>query len=382
MAWWRRSSSAQTQVSGSSIPSLPDLRGFISGDQPFIQNLISLTKSDEYTIAAHQFENWPVNSYISHYERAVLHGLISETRARSVLEIGSAFAGTTKLLSTSMLQAGAAKGKVYTIDPYGADRVPGLIAAWPKSLREITVFWPKFSSDVFIPSLDIPPFDVVLIDGNHSYPNVMHDLFAAYEGLRYGGFMVADNAEQQDVLEAVRDFLKLTPEAEAARLSVTGPTGSDHAFEIDDTLDTNDSESAFIVVRKPLTMRIGRKSLAFHLNRLRGLTVSSVEATVRNESDRPILLRGRLNLRSLPSGPNDTTAHDLGQGFSAEVGPGAQVISFPIRTLELPPGSEANRNFVELNLFSARDGESVILESMKINGFPVQPGRNFMQPAR
>jgi predicted O-methyltransferase YrrM len=363
---------------------LPALKGFLDDQPSILDGLRAVTASAPYRQLARQFEHWPPNSVVSSHERTVLHWLISETQARNVLEIGTAFAGTTLALSASMLQAGAGLGRVYTIDPYGEARVPQILAGWPELLRELTTFWPKFSSDLFIPSLDVPPFDVILVDGNHSYPNVMHDLFASYEGLKYGGFMVADNAEQQDVLDAVRDFCMLTPDADKARLSVGARTEEgDYECALDDALEPNDSPSAFVVIRKPKVMRIGRRALAFHLNRFRGLSVSSVEISLANPTDRPVRLAGRINLRSLPSGLMDTsTAHDLGETFAADVAPGRHELDVSIKALALPAEAQRNRNFVELNLSVARDQDALTLEGVKINGFPVNPGRNFMPTNR
>jgi predicted O-methyltransferase YrrM len=363
------------------LPLLPALTGHLPDEIALLDAMRAVTASPDYLQLARDLETWPPNSLISTHERAVLHWLVSETRARAILEIGTAFAGTTLLLAASMLQVG--RGKLYTIDPYGKERAPGVIAGWPTSLQEIVEFTPKFSSDFFIPSLDIPPLDLVLIDGNHSYPNVMHDVFAAYEALRPGGFAVLDNAEQIDVLDAARDFGRLTRHAELVRVALGehSPSGG-YGFDIDDHLNPVETNSAFVVVRKPKAIHLTRRALAFHLNQFRGTALTEVEAVVVNGTARPIPLTGRINLRSIPYETGNAHAHDLSQRFGATIQPGRHELKFPIAGLHLPEKVNTSRVFVEANLATADEEDDLVLESLKINGFPVMPGRNFMRARR
>jgi predicted O-methyltransferase YrrM len=362
------------------LPDLPPLKGHLPDGVSLADSIRAVTELPEYQRLVRELEHWPRNSLVSTHERAILHWLISETQARGVLEIGTAFAGTTLLLASSMLQAG--RGKLYTIDPYGKERAPPIIAGWPLALQEIVEFLPKFSTDFFIPSLDIPQLDVVLVDGNHSYPNVMHDAFAAYEGLRPGGFLVLDNAEQIDVLDAARDFGRLTRHAELARVALGAhDPEKGYAFEVDTHLNPVDTNNAFVLVRKPKVIHVTRRALAFHLNQFRGSAVNDLSLVLVNETDRPIDLKGRITLRAIPHS-GDSHAYDLSERFDATVERGRHGLKFPISQLRLPERTDGMRVFAEANLATAEDQDELILESFKINDFPVEPGRNFMRPKR
>jgi predicted O-methyltransferase YrrM len=356
---------------------LPPLKGFLRRDVSLKSSLEALTSSEVFAEFVRELEHWPRNSVISAHERAILHWLISEAEAKAVLEIGSGQAGTTLLLASSALQAG--RGRVYTIDPYGGERIPPILATWPKTLQEITTFLPKFSTDFFVPSFEAPPFDLILVDGNHSYPNVMHDLFAAYEALRPGGVMVADNAEQIDVLDGARDFARLTPRADFVRLAITGRQESgDYSFSLDMDLEPVETTSAFIIIRKPDVTYITRRALAFHLNQLPATAISKVEATLVNRRERAVRLEGRINLRSLPLS-GDGLPVDLGERFGAEIQPGRHTVSFQISGLQLPQGAASGRVFGEANLFVLSEREELELERLAVNDIVVQPGRNFLQ---
>jgi len=358
------------------VPDLPSLSGFLPEGRALADAVSAVTTSPDYVRLSRELEGWPLHSLISAHERAILHWLISETRARAVLEIGTAFAGTTLLLAASMLQAG--RGVVYTIDPYATERTTETILGWPTALQEIVKFTRTFSTDIFIPTLETPPFDLVLIDGNHSYPSVMHDVLAAYEAVRPGGFVVLDNAEQVDVLDAARDFRRLTRHAEIVRVALAAhDPAAGYGFELDTSLEPMETDSAFVIVRKPAAIHVTRRALAFHLNRLRGGAIRRLEAVVLNPSDQPIGLRLSASLRCLS--PVSTRAHDIGERFQTQVLPGLQEVSFEIASLKLPEVLEDDRVFAEVNLATAGELDELILQSLKINDFPVRPGRNFMK---
>ncbi|WP_421934315.1 class I SAM-dependent methyltransferase [Phenylobacterium sp.] len=369
----------KTQTEDVTIPALPPPERGVGSGSSLLASLAAISETAEYRALVAQLEHWPPDSLISSPQRAMLHWLISEARARCVLEIGTGFAGTTLLLAASMLQAG--RGRVYTIDPYGQERAPQIIARWPRSLQEITIFWPKFSSDFFVPSLDVPPLDLVLVDGNHSYPNVMHDLFASYEALRPGGLIVVDNAEQVDVLDASRDFGRLSPRAELARAAVTGQSQhSTLGIDLDDHLEPLDTPNAFIIIRKPETVYLNRRALAFHLNQFRGCVVELIMGELVNANSHPVRLNGSINLRRIPNAQDDAQALDVGERFITEIAPGRQAFEYRPTRLVLPPARDEGRVFLEANLYTP--GEELMLGSLAINGFPVQPGRNFMRPRR
>lgn len=130
-----------------------------------------------------------------------------------VLEIGTFFADTARVIAAAMAEIGA--GHLTTIDPFGADRVPGIIAEWPQQLRDRVTFRPDNSMSFFL-FLDEylhvrrgkeAPFDVIFVDGHHSFDYAFFDLMRSSLFLRPGGAIVIDNIEQPGPATAVRFFL-------------------------------------------------------------------------------------------------------------------------------------------------------------------------------
>jgi predicted O-methyltransferase YrrM len=129
-----------------------------------------------------------------------------------VLEIGTFFGDTARVIAATMAQIG---GHLTTIDPFGADRVPDLIAGWPQKLRDRVTFRPDNSMSFFL-YLDEyqhvgrgkdAPFELIFVDGHHSFDYAFFDLMRSSLFLRPGGVLVVDNVEQPGPAEAVRFFL-------------------------------------------------------------------------------------------------------------------------------------------------------------------------------
>jgi predicted O-methyltransferase YrrM len=144
------------------------------------------------------------------YSRAALYCLIRTLRPQAVAEVGTLFAGTTEVIVRALCENGS--GVIYTADPYGADRCPGIIATWPQELRRITHFRPLNSMDFFL-ELDRQrcALDLVLVDGNHDFEFALFDLHMAARLMRPGGVVVMDNAEQTGPFHAARSFMASRP---------------------------------------------------------------------------------------------------------------------------------------------------------------------------
>lgn len=130
-----------------------------------------------------------------------------------VLEIGTFFADTAHVIAATMAEIGA--GHLTTIDPFGADRVPEIIAGWPQKLRDCVTFRPDNSMSFFL-YLDEyqhvgrgkdAPFELIFVDGHHSFDYAFFDLLRSSLFLRPGGVLVVDNVEQPGPAGAVRFFL-------------------------------------------------------------------------------------------------------------------------------------------------------------------------------
>jgi len=141
---------------------------------------------------------------------ALLYRLVLWRRAKSVLEIGSYFGGTTEMLARALLAAGG--GSLAAVDPWGEPMFGRTLAEWPEPLRRQVTFFPLTSMDFFISCRAAEPrFDLVLIDGNHDYEFVLHDLTMTARHAAAGAVVVLDDCDQAGVFHAARDFLAVHP---------------------------------------------------------------------------------------------------------------------------------------------------------------------------
>jgi predicted O-methyltransferase YrrM len=171
---------------------------------PIVGSTVAYSDIESY------FADYPPRSLMSDHSRAVLYSLARMLKPEAVAEIGTMYAGTTEVLARALWENGA--GIVYTTDPFGAERSPEVIAAWPADLREITRFYPLSSMDFFLElKRQKVALDMVLVDGNHDYEFALFDLLMTARLLRPGGVVIMDNAEQSGPFHAARTFLGANP---------------------------------------------------------------------------------------------------------------------------------------------------------------------------
>jgi predicted O-methyltransferase YrrM len=167
--------------------------------------------SDAYARVVAAYRNYPSRSLQSNEARALLHHLIVMQRPEQVLEIGTYQAGTTEVMARALWEVG--QGRLDTIDPFGAERVPALIATLPAELQERIFFQPLTSAIYFDEAMNHGQrYDLVLIDGNHEFESALFDLLCTARLIRPGGFVVLDNIEQPGPRLATKLFLERNPE--------------------------------------------------------------------------------------------------------------------------------------------------------------------------
>lgn len=126
------------------------------------------------------------------------------------LEIGSYHAGTTLGMAHAMYEIG--DGKILTIDPFGAERVPPIIDSWPPELAARVKFAPHSSMQAFMAARHAKRrFDFVFVDGDHSFEFAFFDLMASAQLMKPGGILFVDNADQPGVWAALDAFLAQNP---------------------------------------------------------------------------------------------------------------------------------------------------------------------------
>lgn len=167
--------------------------------------------SDAFVRRVDQFAR-DKSAITSSISQAMLYELSRLLTPAGILEIGSYFGTTSRLLAQSVVDAGG--GSLVTIDPFGADRLPGIIAGWPGALSAVTTFHALNSMSYFA-SLEVvrtpqgkdAPFNLIFVDGHHSYEYALFDLLSSALYLRPGGAIVVDNVELAGPAMAVSAFL-------------------------------------------------------------------------------------------------------------------------------------------------------------------------------
>ncbi len=156
------------------------------------------------------FRNYPASSIMGDRSRAMLFVLIRMLRPRAAAEIGTYFAGGAEVIARALWENG--NGMLHTTDPFGTDRCPAILAAWPAELRSLVKFYPLNSMEFLIKLHHQGlALDFVLIDGDHDYEPALFDLQMAARLLRPGGVIVLNDSVQTGPFQAARTFLAANP---------------------------------------------------------------------------------------------------------------------------------------------------------------------------
>ena len=229
-----------------------------------------------------------------------------------VLEIGTFFADTARVMAATMADIGA--GHLTTIDPFGGHRVPDIINGWPSALRERVTFRPDNSMSFFLyldEELRVKrgkdaPFDLVFVDGHHSFDYAFFDLMRSALFLRPGGAMVVDNIEQPGPDAALRLFLQRHTHWHLFK-SDGQPGGHELSFH-------PTANSAIILA--PEGIEIGPLSYRIDLYHLPISEIAQLKVKIRER--RPGRLRVLVNFYSRPPDHSVTGSGEQGRIGAAE----------------------------------------------------------------
>ena len=173
--------------------------------------LAAWRQSEAFARAVSFYRDYPMRSLQSNEARALLHHLIVMRRPERTLELGTYHAGTAEVMARALWEAG--HGHLETIDPFGGERCPPIIAALPPQLRERISFLPVNSGFHFDRAIGNGVlYDLVLIDGNHEFEFALFDLMCAARIIRPNGLVVLDNVDQPGPRFATKLFLEHHPE--------------------------------------------------------------------------------------------------------------------------------------------------------------------------
>ena len=179
--------------------------------------LCDLPQSAEYQSHCLALEARPeLRSITTADEMATILSLVGKLRPALCIEIGTFFAGTTRVIAEALHEIGA--GKLITIDPYGGHRVPAILETWPAALQERVEFRPVNSMTMFddletnrLPKGGRSPLAMVFVDGNHSFEYAFFDVIRSADMLAPGGAIVIDNMDQQGPTQAAIRFMGWNP---------------------------------------------------------------------------------------------------------------------------------------------------------------------------
>ena len=157
---------------------------------------------------------------------------INATGASNILEIGTYFAETTKILGNWIGRT----GKLTTIDPYGAHRVPQLLEKFEKQISDKIQYLPMYSMEFFASFSEKRQesstfnFELVFVDGNHNYEYALFDILSSSKVISADGIIVVDNSDQDSVALALTNFLE--NQKDFLVVGEQGIIATNHALEI------------------------------------------------------------------------------------------------------------------------------------------------------
>jgi len=163
-----------------------------------------------------------VNSNISLDEGIELYKIIKKYKPKKLVEIGFAV-GISTLFMLCALENNA---ELISVDPYqkiqwdkfGLINVDNILKEQnlPKTIHK---FIEDYSNNFF--KNTNKSFDLVFIDGDHSYEGTMIDLIGANKVLKKNGLMIIDDVLFNDVKKALSNFLKKNDNFEKINVDVS-----------------------------------------------------------------------------------------------------------------------------------------------------------------
>jgi predicted O-methyltransferase YrrM len=168
-------------------------------------------RSPAFGRAVAAYHDYPQQSLISDESRALLHHLVVMRRPNRILEIGTFVLGTTEVFARAAWEIGA--GQIDTIDPFGAERCPPILAAFPPELQQRIRFLAVNSAAHFDAEIGSGrTYDLVFIDGNHEFEYALFDLLCTARLITPRGLVILDNVDQPGPRLATKTFLRLFPD--------------------------------------------------------------------------------------------------------------------------------------------------------------------------
>lgn len=321
------------------LPAQPGLKGFLEW----------LDGSQEFADLGFFYRTQP-HTLLSPRSRALLYALVRYRRPETALEIGTYFAGASEVVARALHANGA--GQLLTIDPFGGQRVPPILEAWPAELKARVGFMAASSMNAFM-VLDErrTALDFAFIDGNHDYAYAAFDLEAAANRLAPGGLVVLDDYDQPGVFWAAKDFLARNPHWHDPAGVLAGGEPAPSV-----------PETGFVILQGPAEDSVGVRPFNRML-RIAAAAVPSLDLACAA----PVggMLRAQGFLRVFYRG-RDAVQHAATAAARVEAGDDRVALRFGADLAEPPAADETRRTLEVFLRFHADDGRARLI----LRGWP------------
>jgi predicted O-methyltransferase YrrM len=269
------------------VASYPNERAVLS-----TESLRAWAGSDAFVTAEKFFGEYPPQSLLGPISRMILYHAIRSTRPELVIEIGTYMAGTAEVIARALWENRA--GTLATVDPFGGERCPDIIAAWPAELQAHVRFFAANSMAIMEAiERQRAKIGVAFIDGNHDYEYASFDIACAARFMEPNGLLIIDNMEQTGPYLAARDFLNRN--AGWTEIGDSLKEASDR--QLFDSNRRGILGSSFIVLRAPANYVIGQIPIStgqipYADNRIATVTLTSENPAPKGALYVHVILRG------------------------------------------------------------------------------------------
>ena len=245
-----------------------DLRAYVAPEL----RLHELVAAPSFDAVKAYFTDYPHVGLSTPTGRALMFHIVRAMQPELVIEVGTYHGGMTEIIARALWENGA--GRIVTIDPFGGDRVPPILARWPDALSSL-VSYAKFNSmDLYMDFEQVRrPFDIGFIDGNHAYEFVYYDLISLAKWIRPGGVILADDPYQPGVFWAVKHFLERHP----GWRELGGALQAWRASDPFHCTGGSVADSNFLILAAPPGIELGDRAVSFETPQFRERTLTGLE---------------------------------------------------------------------------------------------------------
>ncbi len=310
--------------------------------EALFETILGIPSTAEFAAAAERFATYGEPTLIGPPARAFLHELVKVCNAKAVLEIGTYFAGTTRVLAEAVCGIG---GVVITIDASG-DRAPiveEIVAAWPEEIRAATTFVPHLSSMFFemFERTRSFKFELLFVDGDHSYRGALFDLLNCANYAQPNAVIVIDDYDLPPVFSATQDFLALNPQWRELSGSYDRDVASDPFAGMRSSVDG----LPFLVLIGPPAASVGDRPINVSLGELADNDLQGVTVPLAGDHG-----EGRLHAKFVISSVTTQAMRSSSAATYATVSGGDAVVTIRLDPPLAPPFVDGATNNCDLSL--------------------------------